>query len=357
MRSLFLAVSGHGLGHLSQVAPVVNHLRRLHPELRLTVQAAVASVNLHQRIDGPFSHVPEAADFGMVMSNALDVCIEQSVAAYRSFHAEWDDRLAHQCALLREHAPDLVLANVPYLPLAAAQRLGIPCAALCSLNWSAILHHYADGARGVDAICQLISQIYSQADVFLNPAPSMPMPELDNRRSIGPVARRGRERRSELRAALGIQSGQRLVLVNLGGIATELRLSEWPQLPDTHWLVEPDWRIARADCHTWEGLDMHFTDLLPSVDAFVMKPGYGSVAEAACNGVATLYVERGDWPEEPHLVRWLEAHTRTQRIERAALLSGALEQPLAALLARPAVAPVEPTGIAEAADCLLDLTA
>lgn len=354
-KHLFLAVSGHGLGHLCQVAPVVNRLRALRPGLRLTVQAAVPERRLHERIEGEFIHIPEAADFGMVMDNALDVRVEDSLAAYRDFHADWEAHLALQCDRLRSHSPDLVLANVPYLPLAAAQRLGIPCAGLCSLNWAEILRHYASGERAIAAVCDFISGIYAQADVFLAPAPSMPMPALRNLHAIGPIARRGRERRTELRAALGLDAAQRLVLVNLGGIATDLQLSRWPRITDTHWLVEPGWKIARADCHTWEGLGLHFTDLLPSVDAFVMKPGYGSVAEAACNGVATLYVERGDWPEEPHLVRWLEAHARSQRIERAALLNGELAEPLSSLLARPPMPPVDPVGIAEAADSLLAL--
>jgi len=40
MRHLLVDISFHGFGHLSQTAPVLNALRRLIPDLRLTVRSA-----------------------------------------------------------------------------------------------------------------------------------------------------------------------------------------------------------------------------------------------------------------------------------------------------------------------------
>ncbi|MGA1600105.1 MAG: hypothetical protein ACO4AU_13715 [bacterium] len=39
--ALYAGISGHGLGHLSQVAPILNAWRRRHPESRLVVQTAL----------------------------------------------------------------------------------------------------------------------------------------------------------------------------------------------------------------------------------------------------------------------------------------------------------------------------
>ena len=43
---------------------------------------------------------------------------------------------------MRHPQLDIVLADVPYLTLAAASRASIPAAALCSLNWADIYRHY-----------------------------------------------------------------------------------------------------------------------------------------------------------------------------------------------------------------------
>ncbi len=136
---LYVALSGHGFGHLAQVAPVLNEWRRRWPEARLTVQSVLPKRVLRERIIGPFTLVVGAADFGMVMVDALAVNVAASLAAYRAFHAEWEARLAWQEDVLRQAAPDVLLADVPYLTLAAAARLNIPALALCSLNWADVL--------------------------------------------------------------------------------------------------------------------------------------------------------------------------------------------------------------------------
>jgi hypothetical protein len=353
---LLVAVSAHGYGHIGQTAPVVNELRRRVPELRLTLYSAAAREVLERRFEGPFAHLREAADVGMAMRNALDVDVERSARACASFHRDWAREVERETARLRALAPDLVLSNVAYRVLAAAGRLGIPACALCSLNWAAIYAHYC-GARPEGArIHGEMLEGYRQA-LFLRPDPSMPMPELAHTLRIGPIARRGRARRAELDAALGLTGTERLVLVAPGGIPLRLPMEAWPRLAGVRWLLQEDWAVRHPDAHAFETLGMHFTDLLRSCDVLLTKPGYGSFAEAACNGTAVLYTRRPDWPEAPHLEAWLHAHARAREVAREPLLRGDLQQDLEALLAAPHPEPLEPTGIAEAADALLGLLA
>ena len=62
---LYVALSGHGFGHLAQVAPALNEFRRRRPDARLTVQSALPEAVLRQRIANPFERVAGAADFGL----------------------------------------------------------------------------------------------------------------------------------------------------------------------------------------------------------------------------------------------------------------------------------------------------
>ena len=82
--------------------------------------------------------------------------------------------------------PDLLLADVPYIGLAAAQRLGVPSVSLCSLNWADIYRHYCGKRQECEAIAVQMLDAYAGAVCFLQPQPSMTMPDLDNRRSIAP---------------------------------------------------------------------------------------------------------------------------------------------------------------------------
>jgi hypothetical protein len=349
---LLVYISAHGYGHVAQTAPVLDNLRERLPALRLTVCSGVPERYLHSRIMGDFLHIQEATDIGMVMASALDVQPEESLQAYRKFHADWDARVAYEVRRIHALQPDFILSNVAYLPLAAAKRAGIPCAAMCSLNWADILTHYCGVASGVEAVLGQIRAAYAGADVFLRMTPGMTMADLPNLHSVGPVARQGRNLRAQLSRRLGLNPHEKLVLITMGGVATRLPVENWPEMPGVHWLVQGDWNVERPDFHALELAGMDFVDILASSDALLCKPGYGSFVEAACNGIPVLYVSRRDWPEEPCLVEWLVSHGCCREVDREQVESGALEEALHGLLWRPRPGRVVPEGIPQVADYL-----
>jgi len=349
---LYVALSGHGLGHLAQVGPVIAAWRGRHPQGLLTIQSAISHAVLCSRISGAFGSHQAEADFGMVMADAMTVRIDESLARYRAFHAGWQEHLAWQTGLLVNAAPSVVLADVPYLTLAAAADIGVPAVAMCSLNWADVLAAYVQPAAADDVLPQ-IRMAYNRAAVFLCPAPSMPMPGLANTLSIGPIALHGRHMRPELNLLLALSGHETLVLVTLGGLDIDLDALPWPRVPNVVWLMPPGWRGVRPDMRCRDSLGaMALIDVLCSCDVVLTKPGYGTFTEAACNGVPVLYVERDDWPEEPFLSDWLHAHARAVRLSKAQFAAGALANSLAQLLAMPTVVPVAPTGAKEAANWL-----
>lgn len=346
---LYVALSGHGFGHLAQVAPVLNELQSRWPTLQITMQSALPETVLRQRIAGSFECVAGAADFGMVMVDALEAKIPESLAAYRVFHADWQARLHWQEQLLREAQPDGVLADVPYLTLAAAERLGVPALALCSLNWADILAGYCVDAPDLPALRTTMLAAYNSAIAFLQPAPSMPMPDLGNVAPIGPIAALGQDRRKEIAQRLGLRQGEIVVLMGLGGVALRPPLEQWPTFPDVRWLTPPNWEAVRSDMVSWGLLEEYsMLDLIRSCDVLFTKPGYGAFTEAACNGARVLYVARDDWPEEPWLSRWLVEQGNAVKISRQQLVSGDFAGALDSLLSQPTKPLVAPSGIDDA---------
>ncbi len=350
---LLVYISGHGFGHLAQVAPVLNSLFLQLPDLRLTICSKVSSSVLQSRIQGVFTQIDEAADFGMVMASALDVLPEPSMAAYREFHLDWSSRVAHEAERIMRLAPDFVLTNVAYLPLSAAQQAGISCAAMCSLNWADIFAAYCAAMPGAAEILQQIRQAYAAADNFIRITPAMPMQDLANVCSVDPIARIGQNRRTQINARLGLNASDKLILVSMGGIAMRLPIERWARVANVRWIVQADWGISHPDVVTLESLEMDFIDVLASSDMLLCKPGYGSFAEAACNGIPVLYVTREDWPEEPYLITWLEAQGLCRKVTRAQSDTGLFHEALQNLLSLPKPLPVKPSGIAQATDYLI----
>ncbi len=355
MPHLLVALTAHGFGHGAQTAAVVNALRELRPDITLTLRTTLPRAFLQRRFAGAFTLVAQDSDVGMRMASAVEIRLEDSARAYAHWHHDWDRRVAQEAAWLRAQAPDLVLVNVPYLPLAGAARAGIAAAAMSSLNWADIYHHYFRQRPEAARIEAQMRAAYHAARVFLRLAPAMPMDDLPNAVDVGPVANVGINRRAQIARTLGLADDTRLVLIAPGGIELRLPIERWPVLPSIHWLVPLDWGVQCPGVSALEALGLPFTDVLCSCDAVIGKPGYGTFTEAACNGVPMLYLPRGDWPEAPHLTAWLARHGRAAPIGRARLERGDLAADLAALWSQPAPPPVHPHGIAQAVERLLEL--
>ncbi|WP_303902231.1 hypothetical protein [Thiohalomonas denitrificans] len=346
---LLAAISPHGFGHLAQSAAVLNALRARYPELRLTLRTALSRAVLERRIDGPFELQVATDDFGMVQHDALEVDVEASAQRYGGFHRQWDERVDRVAGELREVAPNLVLADIPYLTLAGAERAGLPSAAMCCLNWADIYRHYCGDRPEAGPILGQMEVAYNSADLFLRTEPSMPMGFLDNARDIGPIMAPGRNRRPELDHAFNT-GGDKLVLVAVGGIHLRLPVEQWPRIEGVRWLVQRGWQVEHPDAIPFEDLNLPFTDLVASCDLLITKPGYGSFTEAAGNGIPVLYIPRPDWPESPYLEQWLTQNGSAEPLSPQSWKSNQFRQAVLRSLQAGRHPPVPATGIGQAVD-------
>ena len=347
---LWLALSPHGFGHAAMTAPLVAELRRRRPGLRLTIQTTLARDFLETRYSD-FAHVPEIADFGFAMHSATRVDALASAKRYQRQHADFDALVAREAARLAAEAPDLVLANVPYVTIAAAAESGIPVAAFSSLNWADLADHYLGHLSECDRVRAQIRDSYCKADVFLRAVPAQPM-TLPNLRDIGPVARLGRKRGSEIRERLGLPADCRLGLIAFGGIDHHMPLDRWPTLAGWFWLSALIDTPARPDMVPWKRAGVPFADLLPSVELVITKAGYGTFSELGLAGIPALYQPRPDWPEAPPLEEWLARHTRCLPAAPEQMVGGELPMLLQALFSKPEQPLAVPTGVEEGADVL-----
>lgn len=352
MPHLFLAVTAHGYGHLAQAAPVVAALARRVAGLRVTLQGDIDPDFARSRLPWGFTHIREATDVGLLMDGPLRTRWLESIAHYADFEAAYDRRLAREIGVLRRAAPDLVLADVPWLPLDAARRLGIPAVGLCSLNWYDILLSSPVAEQVPVGVTERMQRVYAEADLFIRPAPSMPMDWLPNAVDVGPIAERYPDRREALRTRCGAPPGRPFALMQFGGFQGFEPLEAWPEQDQVHWLVQDLRRGARRDATSLSALGLRVPEVLAACDLMLCKPGYGSYSEAAVNGIPVLYVRRGDWPEEAALVPWLEERVPTREVTTGDLLAGRLSEAIAELCAARRHPAVQASGIDEVADLL-----
>lgn len=350
---LWVALSPHGFGHATMTAPLVAELRRRRPDLRLTIQTGMPRDFLATRYDD-FEHVTDIPDFGFVMTPDIAADVAASAERYLALHADFPALVAREAERLRSAAPDLVLANVPYVTIAAAEMAGIPVVAFSSLNWADLADHFFADLPQCQPFRAEMRAAYAKAELFLRPQPAQNM-SLPNIRDIGPVARLGADRRSEIRNNLRLEKGVRVGMIAFGGVDPRLDLERWPKVPGWFWLstlaATPE---GRPDMARWQKAGVPFADLFASVDLIVGKPGYGTFSEAGLAGVPVLYEPRSDWPEAPPLERWLARHCRCLPTT-ARELTGGLEPLLHKLFSLPDQSVAVPSGIAEGVAVLEDV--
>ena len=356
-KHILVAISSHGFGHLSQIAPAVLALKKLMPNIKITVRGAFDTPRIKGRI--PCVDVIEFAsdDIGMVMKDAVTIDIQASVAALQVFHHDWDAKVAQLAQHLIDTKVDLVLADVPYLTLAAAQRANIPAVALSSLNWADIF----EDSFGAQINAGLLAQIrghYQYPHYFLQCAPTMPMNWLNNKKLIGPVCSPGVWRRQTIIDQAGLEINCWLVLVGMGGVQLDLSLTHWPTHSTdrkVYYLVKREQCGSHPNALAVDELGLAYGDLISSVDLVITKPGYGMFAEVACSGVPAIYVERNDWPETKALTDWLHAVGRCESVSYTQLNAGSFSESMSHLLQRGKYPIVVASGNDQAAGLVMGL--
>jgi hypothetical protein len=281
----------------------------------------------------------------MAMRSALCVDETQTLNTYLEFHRTWQARLDHEIQRLRAIDAIAVVSNVGYLPLAAAQQLGLANYALSSLNWADLLSHYCGGIADLTPIIRLAGDIYANADAFLQPAPSMPAPNFDNCRAIGSIAQLGQSQHDTLCTRLGIDRGMRIGVISAGGMHLAMSFEKWPRQENWAWVVPDDAEFDAPNFYRHSQTGVCFLDTLASSDLFICKPGYGSFTEAAINAIPVLYLSRDGWPEESYLVDWLRIHGRCIEISRDAFDHGNIADAVTMVSRQPAKLPISNSGV------------
>jgi hypothetical protein len=341
---LVFYITGHGFGHASRSIEVINTLRTLEPALDIHVRTSAPRWLFDLTLNRSFTYEHCDCDPGMVQIDSLRLDEEASVSRAVRFMTSFDDRVAREAARLDELKPDLVVADIPPLGIAAGARAGVPAIALGNFTWDWIYSAYA----GTAGIADAVATAYSQATLALR----LPMwggfGAFSTTIDLPFVARHSMRAVEETRAHLGLAHDARVVLLSFGGHGLEgLNLAQPLEGYDV--ISAPDETRLYADGFRYE-------DLIRAADVVVTKPGYGIIADCLANDTAILYTDRGHFIEYDVLVAAMPRFLRCAYLDHDDLFAGRWQGHLDELLAQPAPRERPATNGAEvAADVLVRL--
>ncbi|MBF0434393.1 MAG: hypothetical protein HQL77_03360 [Magnetococcales bacterium] len=340
IKNIFCAVSGHGFGHLSQVAPILNHLGILDPELNIRV-----ACSLDKELVARFIHVPHSVDtsvrdIGLVQSDPMVVDLAATRERYNDLQSHWQEMVHMEMVRLQDFAADLTLVDIPCVTIAAAHQLGIPSIAIASLSWDHVIKAYfsLDDSIG-RGWWQRMRENYAKTTLALYPEPFIDGDTFPRFVRIPPLATLAEPRKKDLRQELGIQETDHrpLIMINLGGMPSQTVPMEQIFLEKRyHWLMKEHQLPPLEHLHGIGVVDhWHFENIVASVDAIVSKPGYGTCVNAVALGIPLLYVRRGRFPDEDPICTWLAQHACAMEIDTATFTSGKWHDAIESLLGMP----------------------
>jgi len=292
-------ISGHGFGHLAQVAPVLNRMHAIRPNCRFLIRCALPRAEIRARLNFDFELEQTPVDVGVVQKSAIEEDRQASIRQMRDWVEQMDQQIEREIEYLRRFEPSLILSDISPLAFPAAKILNVPGIGLATLDWHTIYSHWLDAD---DAVIETLAQAYGACDLLLTPPMAMDMPVFGEQRQIGLIAAHPADILNPVAGDL-----RKKALVLFGGCGNPaFDLQALSAMQDWLFLI-PD---APADApgnvkSVHFGPDARAVDLMAFVDVVVCKPGYGVLSECWCTDTPIAWVERPDFPEFPMLKRWL----------------------------------------------------
>lgn len=340
-RHIAYYITAHGYGHGVRSCDILGALLGAHPALKITVTTDLPENFLRSRlpfVDGRLGVRPGAFDVGMVQKDSIRVDVDATLGEALELVEERSRLVDYEAEMLRGEGADLVVADIPSIPIEAAAAAGIPAVAVGNFSWDWIYAPFAARDPRWRPVIRMFAEGYRKAKLLLKLPFSPAMSVFQKHVDIPLLAKPGRARRKELAALTGADEDKRWGLLSFTTLDwSEAALREVEALDGFEFFtVKPlDWP-GRKNIHAVDRMKIGFSDVLASSDVVVTKPGYGILSDCVANAKPLVYAEREDFIEYPLLEKELKRFLKNAHLPAADLYAGRMGAALAAVAAAPA---------------------
>jgi hypothetical protein len=344
-------ITPHGFGHASRAAAVMQALAGLIPRIRFELFTTCPHQIFRTSLETDFGYHSTQTDIGLVQTSPLS---EDLAATCRQLDRmlPFDEPLVDSLAgTIRKLNCRLVICDIAPLGIVAARSAGIPSILVENFTWDWIYSGYLKAAPGLQPHTEYLARIFRQADHHIQTRPlCRPIPDAIQ---IGPISRRVKSPRAHVRARLGIEEENKMVLVSMGGVPDRFdflsrlsgQIEPFLAIPGADGRSSPHPKVLLLPTHS----DFYHPDLMAAADALVAKAGYSTIAEAYQCGLPFGYIRRPQSPESYALEAFINRHLPAKAIPTCSYADGTWISALPDLLGMPRVVAQRENGAVQAA--------
>ncbi|HHS13781.1 MAG TPA: hypothetical protein ENN03_08475 [bacterium] len=322
IRRLAVYVSGHGLGHSVRSIEVMNRLWEMDSGLFFQIRTDAPPWIYRLYLKAPYHLGKVSVDVGTVQRTSLCVDREATLAKWRLLLKQWDAWVLSELTALERTGARMILGDIPPFAFHLAGQWKIPSLAWGNFGWDWIYEPWSKEMPAFHEIIRHIRSCYCEADLLMRLPAHEPMSAFPNRVNIPLITRQSTKDRKDIRRALGIEEGVKVVLLALP--ETDMELID-PKHFDQDEEIRFICPLRKVSGHSIVPVSREtawFPDLVQASDAVLSKPGYGIMAETYVNRTPLLCVKRDDFRENELLMRWMRNHMTVDEIEGDSLRSG-----------------------------------
>jgi L-arabinokinase len=272
----------------------------------------------------------------MVQLDSIRVDVDATLPQVERLYARRSSLVRDESDWLREQGVDLVVVDIPALPLAAAARLGIPRLAVGNFAWDWIYSGFLHRNPRWKAIAEAFRADYAETDLLLRLPFAEEMRAFPHIVDIPLVASPGSPRRREIAELAGCNPKRRWILLSFTTLdLNQEAVAGIENCRDYEFftVLPLEWR--RRNIRPLDRDQIAFSDVVASVDAVVSKPGFGILSNCVVNRKPLIYVDREDFLEYQILEAAIRKYLKHIRIPAASLYRGELQESLEALWKAP----------------------
>ncbi|MCB9463905.1 MAG: hypothetical protein H6682_09500 [Candidatus Eisenbacteria bacterium] len=267
----------------------------------------------------------ESFDVGMAQLDSVRIDPDASLLAVERLLASWDARVESEARALEAAQADVVVCDIPGIPIEAARARGIPAVAVGNFGWDWIYEPYAQADSRWRPAVNRFAGAYAQCDLLLRLPFAEPMTAFPKREDMPLSGQPGSDRRLEIASMTGADPTMRWVLLSFTSLEwDDAALDRAGAVPRTEYFTVLPLAWGQPHFHAVDPQSVPFRDVLASCDLVVSKPGYGIVSECIVNQTPLVHAVRTGFPEYPILVDAIERYLRHALLSETDLYEGRL---------------------------------
>lgn len=355
MNKIAYYITAHGYGHGARSCDILKALRKAAPQIPIIVKTDLPIEFMQSRLPDSIEIRTGAFDVGLIQKDSIHADVKASLNALENLYQHEQELIQQEVSFLLEENIGIVVADIPAIPLLAAQSVGIPNVATSNFGWDWIYSEFTTQDPRWQFFINRFSNAYKKTDLLLRQPFAEAMTAFPNQIDLPLMADPGTSCRSKIAKATNANPNKPWVLLSFTSLNLDEQARQKISTLTTHefFTVEPlEW--PNTNIHCLKRSLACFADILASCDIIITKPGFGIVSECIANDKPIIYSDRKNFLEYPILVEAIKTYCQHGFISNTDLYAGNLNQALSEIKnAPPPTKEIERNGAHIAAEQIL----